>query len=204
MVYNKYMFKNLENFVINDAVPERMLGYIYDQVAQASPESAHIMKELGHTTYFINFNDGFKQVMHSRIQPYFDEELEITEMAFARYHHESGYIPKLFPHFDHFKEHRITFDLQLDATIDWPIVIEGKEFLLKKNDALIFSGTDQIHWRKNVQLSPEDHVDMFFVHLSLVNNKKEISEEEKADRKTRLELFSQQVDIAQPPIKSGE
>jgi len=198
------MFNDLETIVVKNVLLDQTIDWIYNKINELDKSSAHIVKELGHTTYFMDFNDGFKKYMHSKIQPYFDVELEITEMAFARYHHDSGYVPKLFPHFDHFKEHRITFDLQLKSTIEWPIVVEGKEFLLNNNDALIFSGTDQIHWRKDVQLSKEDEVDMFFIHLSVKDNNVEISEKEKHEKLIRLNSFIEKVNISQQPIKSGE
>ena len=183
---------------------EQTIDWIYKKVDELDSSSAHIVKELGHTTYFMEFNDGFKKMMLDKIQPFFETKLEITEVAFARYHHDSGYIPKLFPHFDHFKEHRITFDIQLKSTIEWPIIVEGTEFILQNNDAVVFSGTDQIHWRKNIELSKEDYVDMLFIHLSLKENKEEISLEFKNEREERLNSFLKTVDISQSAIESDK
>lgn len=204
MVYNIIMFKNLENFIIKNALPKHLIEEIYKSVKNAPKDSEHVVEVLGHTAYFIDFSNGFKNEILKIIQPHFDFELEVTELQFARYHHQSGYVPKLFPHFDGFKEHRITFDIQLDSNIDWPIIIENKEYLLKNNDALIFSGTDQIHWRSNYKLSKNDYTDMFFVHLSLKNNNIEISKEFKEDREQRLEYFKKIIQITSAAIESGE
>ena len=198
------MFKNIEPFIIKEVMLEQTIDWIYKKVDELDSSSAHIVKELGHTTYFMEFNDGFKKMMLDKIQPFFETKLEITEVAFARYHHDSGYIPKLFPHFDHFKEHRITFDIQLKSTIEWPIIVEGTEFILQNNDAVVFSGTDQIHWRKNIELSKEDYVDMLFIHLSLKENKEEISLEFKNEREKRLNGFLKTVDISQSAIESDK
>lgn len=198
------MFKNIEPFIIKEVMLEQTIDWIYKKVDELDSSSAHIVKELGHTTYFMEFNDGFKKMMLDKIQPFFETKLEITEVAFARYHHDSGYIPKLFPHFDHFKEHRITFDIQLKSTIEWPIIVEGTEFILQNNDAVVFSGTDQIHWRKNIELSKEDYVDMLFIHLSLKENKEEISLEFKNEREERLNSFLKTVDISQSAIESDK
>lgn len=198
------MFEKLENFIIKDVLSENMIIEIYDSVKNASEDSEHIVKVLGHTTYFVDFSNDFKDKILKIIQPYFNIELEPTELQFARYHHQSGYVPKLFPHFDGFEEHRITFDIQLNSSIDWPIVIENKEYLLKNNEALIFSGTDQIHWRSNYELSKNDYVDMFFVHLSVKNNNIKISENFKKDREKRLEYFKKIIGIPSAAIESGE
>ena len=189
---------------MKEVMLQQTIEWIYKKIDELDSSSAHIVKELGHTTYFMDFNDGFKKMMLEKIQPFFETKLEITEIAFARYHHDSGYIPKLFPHFDHFKEHRITFDIQLKSTIEWPIVVEGKEFVLENNDALVFSGTDQIHWRKNIELSKEDSVDMLFIHLSLKDNKEEISLEFKNEREERLNNFSTSINISQSAIESDK
>lgn len=204
MVYNNTMFEKLEAFVIENVLHSTMFDYIYKSVYDSDKNAEHVVKELGHTTYFMDFHDGFKAVMKSKIQPYFEEDLEITEIAFARYHNASGYVPKLFPHFDGFDEHRITFDIQLNSTIDWPIFIEGQEFTLKNNNALVFSGTDQIHWRKEMVLSENDFTDMLFIHLSLKNNNEKISEEFKKNRDKKLKYFQKNVNIPSAAIKTGE
>ena len=68
-------------------------------------------------------------------------------------------------HFDDaFEVHKLTLDVQINSTLDWPIVVEGKEFLLKNNEGVVFSGTDQIHWRAPADLSDTDVVDMMFCH----------------------------------------
>ena len=139
-------YKNLKNFVIDDVLTEDEKLYIYQKIKQASDSNTKkIVATLGHTTYFFDVDEEFKNSLVQKIQKYFDDELVITELSAARYHNSSGFIPKLHPHYDGFAESRVTFDIQLDSTVDWPIVIEDREFTLKNNQALIFSGTDQIH-----------------------------------------------------------
>lgn len=78
--------------------------------------------------------------------------------------------PNLTPHFDGFPEPRFTFDYQIRSNIDWPLYVEGKEFVLKDNQALTFSGTHQVHWRSHHDFKPGEFVDMVFCHLYLANS----------------------------------
>ncbi len=47
----------------------------------------------------------------------------------------------------------------------------NKSFTLEDNQALIFAGTQQIHWRENIQISEDAEIDMIFCHLEYVNPK---------------------------------
>ncbi len=75
--------------------------------------------------------------------------------------------PNLTPHFDGFEQPRITFDYQLNSNTSWPIYVEGKEFVLKNNEALTFSGTHQVHWRPPKDFAKAEFVEMIFCHLYL-------------------------------------
>lgn len=98
-----------------------------------------------------------------------ESDLELTEYQFARYTISDNDTnkPNLKPHFDDtFPSQRFTFDYQLDGNTTWPLVVEDKEFELKNNQALMFSGTNQIHWRTHKDFEPGQYVDMVFCHLS--------------------------------------
>lgn len=96
--------------------------------------------------------------------------LELKAYQFARYEKftkpdGSISIPSLMPHKDFFPEPRYTFDYQLKSNTLWPIVIEGKEFILSDNEAITFSGTHQVHWRPKKDWVEGQFVDMLFCHL---------------------------------------
>ena len=93
--------------------------------------------------------------------------VKLTEYSFARYSNESGYSPKLFPHYDSvFDAPRITLDVQLKSNFNWDLFVEGKQFSLKDNQALVFSGNTQIHWRENQKILDGETLDMVFCHFS--------------------------------------
>ena len=103
-----------------------------------------------------------------------NDNLVLTEHCFARYENVTSncgkfhFKPSLFPHYDEtFKEPRFTFDYQLSSNISWPLIVEpDKEFVLKDNQAVTFSGTHQVHWRKPTLFKDGDFVEMIFCHFS--------------------------------------
>jgi hypothetical protein len=186
-------FKNLENKIVKNVLLPEHVDFLYDIVKNSTSEKYEHISTLGHTTYYSDFSKEFKDYILDIVHQNVDEELTITEMSIARYHTESGFVPKLFPHYDKFNESRITFDVQINSNIVWPIVVEGKEYTLKNNEALIFSGTDQIHWRTRKKLTEKDKVDMLFVHLSRKNNNVLITNEEKEEREKRCLMYRSKV-----------
>jgi hypothetical protein len=105
-----------------------------------------------------------------------DVPLQVESISFARYSLEYG-IPRLPPHTDfNFKEPRLTFDVQLDANIKWPILTENKTFLLENNSASVFSGTNEIHWRAKQEFNKNDYLDILLCQLS-----------EKSDNETTID-----------------
>ena len=99
-------------------------------------------------------------------------------------------VPNLRPHFDAFSEPRFTFDYQLDSNVDWPIYVEGKEFILKNNEALTFSGTHQVHWRPKKDFVLGEFIEMIFCHLYLKNNKTELGPDHMKLMEDRSEQWS--------------
>jgi len=93
-------------------------------------------------------------------------DLQMESISFARYSSKYG-TPSLHPHTDtNYKEPRLTFDVQLDGNITWPIIVEHKEYLLSNNDAVVFSGTHDIHWRSKKVIKNDEYVDILLCQLS--------------------------------------
>jgi hypothetical protein len=57
-----------------------------------------------------------------------------------------------------------TFDICLYTKTPWPIIVEGKEYVLKNNEALCFYGEDQLHSRPVFE--PDNKVLMLFMHFA--------------------------------------
>lgn len=96
----------------------------------------------------------------------YGEELTLAELSIVKYSPEYGYEVKLFPHYDTRPFEMFVFDIQLKTNEDWGIVVEGKTFNLVDNQAILFSGTQQMHWRENKQLSDNAQIFMIFCWLT--------------------------------------
>jgi hypothetical protein len=120
-----------------------------------------------------------------------DVLLQLESISFTRYSSEYGF-PELPPHVDtSFKQPRLTFDIQLDGNIEWPIIIEGNKYVLKNNEALVFSGTHQVHWREKKIFNKGEYIDMLLCQFS---------ENTEKDNSISLE-FTKQIDIKQKTLK---
>jgi len=100
-----------------------------------------------------------------------NNNLILTEYCHAIYQNTEknniNYKPSLFPHRDEsFNTPRFTIDYQLDANIDWDILVEHKVLSLKNNQAATFSGTHQIHWRESKEFKNDQYVEMIFCHFT--------------------------------------
>jgi hypothetical protein len=99
-----------------------------------------------------------------------DVSLQVESISFARYSLKYGK-PGLHPHTDNnYKEARLTFDIQLDGNVSWPIIIDHKEYLLKNNEAIVFSGTHDVHWRSKKQFNENEYIDILLCQLSEKSN----------------------------------
>jgi hypothetical protein len=64
----------------------------------------------------------------------------------------------------------VTFDIQLRTSEPWALVVEEDVYNLQDNQALVFSGTQQIHWREDKQIADDAEIDMIFCHLEYVKD----------------------------------
>ena len=124
-------------------------------------------------------------------QQHSDVLLQLESISFTRYSLEYG-IPELPPHVDtSFKQPRLTFDIQLDGNTLWPIIIEGNTHILNNNEALVFSGTHQVHWREKKKFNKNEYVDMLLCQFS---------EDTEEDNAISIE-FIKEIDIRQKTLK---
>lgn len=103
----------------------------------------------------------------------FGDQIELQlDYSFARYSNEFGYKPKLFPHSDLRPKPRFLLDIQLRTDEPWGLVVEETTYHLEDNQALFFSGTNQVHWREDKTLSPHTRIDMLFCNFEFKDDKK--------------------------------
>jgi hypothetical protein len=122
------------------------------------------------------------------------EEVFMYHNSYLSYNqeHSPDVNPKLPVHYDsdnYFS--KLTIDYQLDANIDWPIVIEGESFNLKYGDLLVFWGAGQAHWREPVRFKEGDNTEVLTMHFSTRKDFEELNFIARSPeaRKQRLELW---------------
>lgn len=95
---------------------------------------------------------------------YFGEQAIVSYWKWCRYSPRYG-IPNIPPHID-LNACTFTIDLQLDGNTEWEIYVEGKSHLMRNGDALLYLGSDQMHWRpKYPNNDYKSYIEMCFFHF---------------------------------------
>jgi hypothetical protein len=89
-----------------------------------------------------------------------------TYFLASKYSPIFGGTPNLPPHLDD-NACTYTIDYQLASSVDWGIVINGEEIVLKDNSAVLYDGENELHWRDSFpSRNPMDFVQMVFFHFA--------------------------------------
>lgn len=164
------------NIIIENVLTQQEIDQIYINLSTAY--DSYVMERYGQQVS--NFQmpaTALKKIVELCEEASGVSGLELEAYQFSRYEkftRSDGVVssPKLIPHYDGFPEPRFTFDFQIRSNTDWPLFVEGKEFVLADNQALTFSGTHQIHWRSHKEFGAGEFIDMIFCHLSLPGSEK--------------------------------
>jgi hypothetical protein len=149
----------------NVLLPEH-IEEIYKKVRETPDSETRIQPWAGHKIWDIPFSKDIENRITMVAQELLGDSVILNyDYSFARYSPKFGYECKLFPHYDNREAQRVTFDLQLKASEPWAVVVENKKFYLNDNEALMFAGTQQIHWRENKKIKDDAEIDMIFCHL---------------------------------------
>lgn len=180
----------LTNQIYKNIFTEEEIKDIYSVINIKQTESTSIVPIYSQKAWHVHIPENVKNTITNFAKKVYKQNVKLEEISFARYSNDYGVLPNLTPHFDNtFLQQRVTVDVQLKANIDWPIVVEGKSFTLKDNEAVTFSGTHQIHWREHRKFFDIDFVEMLFCHFSL-EEKKEITIEEKCNVESKMSYFT--------------
>lgn len=209
MVYNRIMEKlekrleSLDNIVIENVLTKEDIESIYDFIDSVDDSKTQTQPQLGHKAFLVRLPEPIRIKLEKAVQDVHGTDWVLEAFQFARYSLEYGYVPKLYPHFDDsFSVHRLTLDLQIFGTKPWALVIEGRSITLKDNEALIFSGTSQIHWREPLEFEESDRFDMIFCHLHNVSDPDTAVSDQWLDYMNEKMLdWQSKVDINTGPLK---
>lgn len=108
-------------------------------------------------------NDPFFKELHHMITPRVSEMIgEAVKPSYvftSMYFTGRGFCPV---HTDR-PQCKYTLDLCVNQNEPWAINIAGANYFLNPNDAMLYSGTDHVHYREKIQ--PNNYCDLVFFHF---------------------------------------
>lgn len=181
---------DIDNKVIPGVLSQEQIDRVYALVDSCPEHKIKAPNEYGQLAFFIDEFDsresGAKDIylaIEDMLRAEYKIDLKIEAIQFVRYTTKSGKPAWLPPHYDKvFKKPMITVDIQMNSNIVWPVYVNGNPYTLNNNEALVFSGTHQIHWRPKINLEDEQYLDMIFCHLE-DTKAEEISDKHRVDMK---------------------
>lgn len=160
--------KLLKNEIYRNIFTQKEIDDLYQVIDIKQREKTTLVPIYGQKVWLVGLPESVINKINNIAKDIYDEPVKLQEVSFARYSKEYGDMPILTPHFDNsFSSPRVTIDIQIKSNIDWPIVVDDKSFVLKDNEALTFSGTNQIHWREHRKFNDNDFIEMIFAHFSI-------------------------------------
>lgn len=194
--------ENMEPFIFNNVLSKEELQSFKNAFAEY-PKNKWRVQTWGGQGVLDNFSMNMKDI-NKRVEEMaskaYGEELEVVEVGPSLYSPEFGWEVKLGPHYDTRPIQMFVFDLQISSNEKWDIVVEGKNYNLSDNQAVMFAGTNQVHWREKKEISSNAEVCMVFFWLQ---HKKQrlFSNSDNEIMKERQTLLRKEVGIDYKPRK---
>ena len=153
-------YKNLKPEIIKDIFSNYEFKNLYKSFKK-SENNYTIIPELGYAAFSIKLDEDIISTLKSTIENKLNIKVAKMEAHYARYSLNTGYKPMLMPHYDRaLTDATFSLAIVLDNTIDWDIYVEGEQFMPRKNDAVLFSGSHHIHYRPDIEFKDEDYYDI--------------------------------------------
>ena len=153
---------NLKPRILSDVLEnvDELYSYINNK------DNPRISEGTGYFAYFLDMPQRVRdRLIGIAISETMDQEIDFTpkDIGFhiARYTLDSNFPPKLDPHTDKFVEYPcVIISIQLDSNISWPLAVNEDVYELDRNQAIIFSGSHQIHWRPEREFKDGEYIDV--------------------------------------------
>lgn len=186
--------QNFEPVIFHNIFSEEELDYVRKQFETHADNEIDVQAPFGLGTLRINLLN--QEQLIAKIERLASdavgEELEVLEFSGTRYSTKFGWYPKLGPHADNRPVEMFVFDYHVQSDEDWGLFVEGKKFNFYDNDAIIFSGTGQIHWREQMQLKENSNVDLLFFWMQH-KNPKTVTKEHAEIMKKRSSFITERI-----------
>jgi hypothetical protein len=189
--------QDFEVIKIKDVLSPIVIDYLYKMTEEAN---VTVQEWGGRKCWALNSHPIFYRAVNEAVKRATGKNVFLMEFFFLRYSNEYGYQSKLFPHYDKYDSQRLTLDIQLKYNKDWAVVVEGESFNLEYNEGLLFSGTQQIHWREETEFNDGDVVDMIICNLKY-DPDIENSEDQEDILQERSLFLMEQTGIGNKPVE---
>jgi len=190
MKYLDYVVpRRIDNFFSQEQIDQT-----YRYVRQM--EKPKVSEHTGYFSSFIFYPENIQKELFAIVDKYAEDEgvdFKSTSLQthIGKYTLDTGFKPKLTPHTDYGLEfHSITISVLLKNNIEWPIGVNLDSWLLNPGDAVIFSGTTQIHWRPAIDFKEGDFVESLIIQVTDQRQKK-TNEDQGLQQKKLLNFYNQ-------------
>ena len=187
---------------LDDMVPRRIDNFFsQEEIDQTynyvkKMEKPHVSE---HTVYFssyIFYPEEIQKKLFAVVDKYAEDEgVEFKSTSLkthiGKYTLDTGFKPKLTPHTDYGVEfHSITISVLLKNNIEWPIGVNLDSWILNPGDAVIFSGTDQVHWRPKIDFKEGDFVESLIIQV-VDERQRKSADDQVVQQKKLLNFYDQ-------------
>ena len=161
------------------------------------PDGLINANDVGYFAYVGRLPDRAYQRISHMIESITGSKISKIDVHFARYSNLTGSKPRLVPHYDQKLNYpSYTLSIQLKTTLPWDLYAEREKFLLEDNQALIFSGSHQVHWRPHLEFSDKDYFDILVCQAYDSENEIELSEDHRERMRSQMDAIGHEfVDI---------
>jgi hypothetical protein len=159
----KVINSDFEPVIVKDIFTQEEIDDIIFQMDSTPIEKRRVQGWGGQVCFDnIQLSENIKSRINNLMNANLEEDVVLMQYTVVRYDNKHGYLAKLFPHYDTRPCEMFVFDAQLKTNEDWGIIVEGQQFNLNDNEAIIFAGTQQMHWREKKDLPMTTEINMIF------------------------------------------
>jgi len=163
-VTNSSFFFNFEPIVIYNVFSEEEIKEIYD--SRSKSENLLTDESCGYITNTKPFSGNIRKKIVQIVQDNVPIKVKEWGNHMPRYTLKSNSRPRLYPHYDvGLHQASLTLSIQLDHTLPWTVYIGDQGYDIKRNTAVLFSGSHQIHWRPDIEFGPDDYYDIIVAQV---------------------------------------
>lgn len=157
---------NIKPTLIDNVFSDEEYDLIYSYINAMPEDYKNGIKDTGYIAFYDPTDDDISQTIINHAEKILGIKLKKYMTHFARYTLASESSPQLLPHYDTaLNQASVTLSIILDSTFDWPVVVEYEKILATKNQAILFSGSHQVHWRPSAVFGPEDYYDIMVCQM---------------------------------------